>query len=331
LSIPTASGANTVSSIAIAAYKKLVLLQALSPLGILHTTMIRLEKTGGEDSTQSNELSSTSVIGSSTGMSSGTPQITIPSATNPLSTPTEMPWDLVRYISQANPPTPGASPSSNVTGHSVDTSTSQASTRTRYTYPHFGVHVYQLLLHAFVAIDRKKFDTLVNEFSDLFHNDGNHGYITRLSNALYYRQIYVISRTFASVPIQQLSTEMKSLPVDQIRVLLQKLEEKFEWPVTIIKISKSEGNEDEEVVIFPSDLPRPINVRKDDESMLEPQRQLMELSQKMQQVNFMMESSSKYKTAMAYYDRQRQQKNSKSNEGVSGASSMVLDDSFLHY
>ena len=328
LTIPIKSGANAVSSIAIAAYKKLILLQALSPFGIMHSTMIRIKSKGVEDNLNSNDSSSTSVVVPSTsaGMSSSVPSISIPSATNPLSTPSEMPWDLVRYIAQANPPALVASSSSphtaatatqrfNTTGHNEETTKKSVYTEAstlpvpavnRYTYPHYGVHAYQLLLNTFISIDRKKFDTIMNEYSDLFHKDGNYGYICRLSNALYYRQIYVISRSFASIPIHQLSTEMNSLPIDHLRVLLHKLQENLAWPVKIVKIASHAENEQEEAVVFPSDFPRPFMRATDDESMLGPQHQLMELSQKMQQINGVMESSSKYKMAMSHYARQQQ-------------------------
>jgi hypothetical protein len=351
LSIPTTNGANTVSWIAISAYKKLVLLQALSPFGILHTAMIRVKHKGIEDNFNTNDISSTTVIVPSTnvGMSSGVPPIIIPSATNPLSTPTEMPWDLVRYIAQAHPPALVTSSSSSHTATTAsqpvynaetlnrgstqtEASNSTVSSRNRYTYPHFGVHVYQLLLHTFVAIDRKKFNTILNEYSDLFHADGNYSYVIRLSNALYYRQIYVISRSFASIPMYQLSVEMNSFPIDHIRVLLHKLQENLSWPVKIMKISSLAASEQEEVVIFPSDLPHPTMFANDDESMLVSQLQLKELSQRMQQVSAMMESSSKYKAATTYYDRQQQQqKSTKSNKTASGASSMVMEDSISNY
>ena len=355
LTIPTKSGANTVSSIAVAAYKKLVLLQALSPLGILHTTMIQINsdgrQKGAEDTNNTNDNSSTSVIMPSTGsgMSSGMPSITIPSATNPLSTPKEMSWDLLRYISQANPPTLVSSSSShmtaptpqqiNTTGHNIESSyvgsmntEKSMSSRNRCTYPHFGVHVYEQLIHAFIAIDRKKFNYVMNEYSELFHTDGNYGYVSRLSNALYYRQVYVISRSYASIPIRQLCLEMNSLPIDHVRVLLQKFQENLSWPVKIITISSTEGNESEEVVLFPSDLPRPIMFAKGDERMMGPQHQMMELSQKMQEVNAMIESSSKYKTALTYYDhQQKNQKSTKNNKVSLGTTSMILDDSFSNF
>lgn len=339
LSIPTASGVNSVSSIAIAAFKKLVLLQALSPFGILHTVMIRIKNDGrnkvAEENLSANDNSSTSVImpSTSTGMSSGVPATTSPSATNPLSTPSEMPWDLVRFIAQANPPIPVSSSSSHAvatTPHRLNRTGSNdeksISSRNRYTYPHFGVHVYQVLLQTFIMIDRKKFDTILNEHFELFQTDGNLGYVTRLSNALYYRQIYVISRSYASIPMYQLCTEMNSLSIDEMRVLLTKLQENLLWPVQIIT------SEQEEVVVFPSDLPRPVMLATDNDDVLEPQHQLMELSQRMQQVNAMIETSSKYKTAMAYYDRQQQQQKSTKNErATSGISSMVMDDTFSNY
>lgn len=175
-------------------------------------------------------------------------------------------------------------------------------------------------------IDRKKFDTILNEHFELFQTDGNLGYVTRLSNALYYRQIYVISRSYASIPMYQLCTEMNSLSIDEMRVLLTKLQENLLWPVQIIT------SEQEEVVVFPSDLPRPVMLATDNDDVLEPQHQLMELSQRMQQVNAMIETSSKYKTAMAYYDRQQQQQKSTKNErATSGISSMVMDDTFSNY
>jgi hypothetical protein len=332
LCIPTASGANTVSSIAIEAYKKLIILQALSPLGILHTAIIRIKNKSIDDNLNTNDNSSTSVVVPSNvaGMTSGTPQIIIPSPTNPLSTPTEMPWDLVRFIAHAHPPALVTSPSSITTGHYSEASTSEVSARNRYTYPHFGVHVYQLLLNTFVTVDRKKFDAIMNEYSDLLHTDGNYGYIIRLSNALCYRQIYVISRSFASIPMHQLSTEMNSLPIDHVRVLLQKLKENVAWPVKIMKISTAAGTEQEEVIIFPSNLPRPIMLSADDQSMLGPQWQLIELSQKMQQVNVRMESSLKYNAAMSYYDQRQQAKTTRNSNAASGTTSMVLD-SFSHY
>ncbi len=343
LSIPSENGANAVSSIAIAAYKKLVILQALSPIGILHTAMIHIKndgrKKGIEDIGSTNDNSSTSVImpTPSTGMSSTMPVVTIPTTTNPLSTPREMPWDLVRFLAQANPPTArslsstaAAAPQHTSTaGHNTETTTSVTLPQNQYTYTNFGVYVYQQLIQTFIMVDRKKFDKITIEHSDLFRADGNYGYICRLSNALYYRQIYVISRSFASIPIHQLCTEMNSLPIEYVRVLLEKMQNNISWPVKLCTISAQDEKEMEEVVVFPTDLPRPIMQATGDESMLGLQQGMMELSQRMQHAKSMYESSSNYKTAMTYYDRQKT--TTTSNKATMYPSSMVMEDSISNY
>lgn len=343
LSIPSENGANTVSSIAIAAYKKMVILQALSPIGILHTTMIHIKndgrKKGIEEIGSTNDNSSTSVMmpTPSTGMSSAMPAVTIPTTTNPLSTPREMPWDLVRFLAQANPPTAHSFSSSaaaapqrmNTAEHNMETTTSMTLPQNQYKYPNFGVYVYQQLIQTFIMVDRKKFDKITIEHSDLFRADGNYAYICRLSNALYYRQIYVISRSYASMPIHQLCTEMNSLPIEDVRVLLEKMQNNISWPVKICTISAQDEKATEEVVVFPTDLPRPVMQATGDEGMMGLQQEMMELSQRMQHAKTMYASSPNYKTAMAYYDRQKT--TTTSNKATMYPSSTVMEDSIPNY
>jgi hypothetical protein len=97
LSVPVASDANAVSAIAVAAWKKMILLQCLSPIGVLYTTTAATGKTSLENS--SSKTMAMSVISSG-----NVPAVTAPTFSNPLSTPKDMAWDLVRFFAHAKPP-----------------------------------------------------------------------------------------------------------------------------------------------------------------------------------------------------------------------------------
>lgn len=97
LSVPVASDANAVSAIAVAAWKKMVLLECLSPIGILYTTTTTTGKSNLENS-------SSKTLPMTVASSGNVPAVSVPTFTNPLSTPKDMAWDFVRFFTQAKPP-----------------------------------------------------------------------------------------------------------------------------------------------------------------------------------------------------------------------------------
>jgi PCI domain len=359
LSIPSNTAANAVSAVAIAAYKKLILLQALSPLGILHTSMVEISNDRGNNSKPADDRNNDNSVASvilppDTSMSTSSySSIDEISATNPFSKPTkEMSNDLLRFISQAKPSesvplsTSDRYPitmRSNIRGndgmaatthdvHTMDTSSVSngpeiGTHQSNRMYPHLGVHGYKQLVQAFVKVDRRTFDLMVQEYQDVFMKDGNFGLIRRLSNALYYRQIYVISRTYSTIPMLRLCNEM-NVSIDQLRLLLHNLEMHLSWPVQVVTISASSTTnpssktleEPIEAVMFPSDLPRPILFESSNETM---HVQMMELSKTVQQLSMTTLSSPKYNAAIVYYNRIEQ--------GGGPRSAPMMVDDFTRY
>jgi hypothetical protein len=346
LCVPTSSDANAVSAIAIAAWKKLVLLQSLSPIGIFHSTTTNVtavnNKTEGAAAvTPSNVSSSINV-----------PTVTIPICTNPLSTPKEMSWDLVRFLSQAKAPpdlrflstavlsaTPNSteqveppanddctmhvveadnSSKSNISSavfgvddeanssnqravmddrnHNVQTRSVTASTPC--FYPSLGVYIYKQLVQAYISIDRRKFDEILEECVGLFRDDGNLGFVRRVGNALLYRQIYELSRIYASITLDELSVEM-NLPTIQVHGLLTDMQTKSAWPVELISPASMESNKSAPiVVVFPPELPHPVlePIYNDTTTI---QSQLNELLCTVRQLDASVAASTKYNTAIS--------------------------------
>jgi hypothetical protein len=336
LSLPSPDDCNTISAIAIEAWKKLILLQSLSPIGIIHTTINELNDLTSNNyniNSDFHETASVMMPSTSNHPSMNTtipPTIGATKAINPFATPIGMSSELQRFIKEAKSPSPHIVDTNNTSDHTyntstmmqqqddndmhivpiestttnrIDSTTSFAAMPTRF-YPNLGVYVYKELVNAFICIDRNKFDTIFQECQDLFYNDGNYGSICRLYNALFYRQIYVISRTYATITLNDLSNEM-NLSIVPLRLLLETMQSNLAWPIQLISSSRTgkNNNENETAIIFPSELPHPT---LESYYVTPIQEQLIELSNTVQQLNTMMESSKKYTDAITY---EKQNKN----------------------
>jgi hypothetical protein len=330
LSVPVASDTNAVSAIQVAAWKKMILLQCTSPIGILYTTTI---------ATGENPSSKT--------MASSVPAVTAPTFTNPLSTPKDMAWDLVRFLSQAKPPPharvsnpskatsvpptdmPHSAPRVDevegsrhviemeaagfVVGdrrHGVAVASGDPASAPEVAthaaprqYPSLGVCVYKQLVQAFVRIDRRKLDAILEECNDLFENDGNLGLVRRVGVALLQRHIYEWSRVYATISLEDLAGEMH-LPTDVVHSSLLDLQTKLAWPVQLVPSSPSapvEASPSSITVVFPPELPRPdLDTENNDISLV---KQLNDLTNTVRQLDAAIAASPKYKAALAAADR----------------------------
>lgn len=244
LSVPAAADANVVSAIAVAAWKKLVLLQSLRAESILTTR-------------PAETVALVKGVASSVG---------------PLSTPKEMSAGMTRFLSTAKPPPPdqsleseratspisspllrGAPPPEEEPDvmHLVEQESDLMGAAnvedTDVRYPSQGLYVYRELVHAYSAIDRVAFDAIVQEHSGLFREDGNFGMVRRVGAALVHRQVYEMSSIYAVISLDQLAAEL-GLTVPDARALLEQLQTEKAWPVEV---------KDGTVVVFPPSPPIP--------------------------------------------------------------------------
>ena len=360
LIVPVASDANAVSAIAVAAWKKMVLLQSLSPIGIVHSTASAV---GSNPDKPSSKMISMSVASSSGNVPLGS----TPIFTNPLSTPKDMSWDLVRFFSQAKPPTglrfanpstflteavsvPSKGVESSISAQHADdsiasmhviemdtgiatnlvvdtsnvgadtsgsfrsdkpvsnegNSTSQTVTNalpTRVHYPSLGVYVYKQLIEAYICIDRRKFDAILQECSELFENDGNLGLVQHVGFALLNRHIYELSRVYGTISLDDLGVEM-NLPSHVVHSLLDDLQTKLSWPVRLVPLSSDttiDSKKSGVIVVFPAELPHPnLDVDNSDVSLT---KQLNDLTVMVRLLGGAIAASPKYKSALAAAER----------------------------
>ena len=90
-------------------------------------------------------------------------------------------------------------------------------------YPAMGVRVYMDLVHAFLAGDREKFESLQQEHATLLQTDGNMGLVRQCETAMFHRQVYQLSRMYAVIPLTQLATKLKILSAEKTKELLEQL------------------------------------------------------------------------------------------------------------
>jgi len=250
LSVPADS--NVVSAIAVAAWKKLVLVQCVVAASSL------------ENNNNNNNTLDT------------------PPKTGPLSTPKDMPTSLQRFLAQAKPPAgslslgtavEGSHSNSNSQHHRRNSDSPLTSPRRNPLppppeaanvmhmvelddvlaggggsdrMPSLGVRVYRELVRAFVAVERAAFDAILCEHAPLFREDGNFGFLAAfVATALRHRQVYQTARRYAALPLPRLVEELQLESEDAARGLLQQLATE-QWPVTV---------DAEQMVVFPPQPP----------------------------------------------------------------------------
>jgi len=95
--------------------------------------------------------------------------------------------------------------------------------RHNHSYTAMGVRVYMDLVHAFIAGDRKQFQSLQQEHAAFLSQDGNMGLVRQCETAMFQRQVYQLSRRFAVIPLTTLASKLEIESVDKANTLLQQL------------------------------------------------------------------------------------------------------------
>jgi PCI domain len=88
--------------------------------------------------------------------------------------------------------------------------------------PSMGVKVYMDLVRAFVSGDRVDFLATMNHHAALLQADGNFGLVRQCETAMIHRQVYQLSRMYSAIPISNVATKLH-MEVDATQALLQQL------------------------------------------------------------------------------------------------------------
>ena len=160
-----------------------------------------------------------------------------------------------------------------------------------------GVHAYMELIHAFVKVDRPAFYRILQKHGAQFAADGNVGIVAQCQAELVKRQVYELSRIYAVISLEQLSA-MLELPVEQVQTLLLQLSIDKRWKIQM---------EDDGMVVFPKLGAEHMSV--EDAKDVE---ELIQLTKVVQKLDVNIASSSKYHTFV------RRENNAKSSEGKGG-------------
>ena len=89
---------------------------------------------------------------------------------------------------------------------------------------------YVFLVRAYFAVDRKAFREILQEHQQIFQEDGNLGWVYQCQTSLIRRHIYHISSIYASIPLTRLS-ELLELPDDQVQRFLLQLSIDRAWNI----------------------------------------------------------------------------------------------------
>lgn len=282
LSIPTAESHTVVSAIAVAAWKKLMLVQC-----ILADSLEIVESTPNA----ANKIDRQSFGG----------------------TPREMPTSLSRYLSSnimesgsrrdTILPTATSAPEDQHVIDMVETEDSQGNNADaenesiKHTKVNnnddddddakllFGVHVYRELVKAFSSVDRSSFDAIVQRHKNIFVLDGNWGMIQHgVTTVMLRRQVYALSIVYASIPLSQfVSDELYGYVSSEkeARILLEELS--IDWPVRV---------DDDTYVVFPP--AKMTSTSQAGEILPESMKELVHLTKKIRELDFAQATSPKY-------------------------------------
>lgn len=92
------------------------------------------------------------------------------------------------------------------------------------TREYHGIAYYERLVKAFSNIDRGAFDTVARDASRLFNDDGTAGLVRRIDAILLRRQLYRVGSIFCTIQVDHLANELRQ--TDLHSFLLQISEEK---------------------------------------------------------------------------------------------------------
>lgn len=151
-------------------------------------------------------------------------------------------------------------------------------------YKNLGVQHYTELVHAFEKRDRPTFDAIVQQHQTLFVSDGNMGLVQQCSVELTRQEVYYLSRIYAVVPLHRLATSLH-LSNDNVRTLLRQLQKDLDWPIEI--------QNDTDMVVFPNVPASRPKDRNEDSVSLE---QLGELTRMIQKLDIAISCHPKYPT-----------------------------------
>lgn len=156
-------------------------------------------------------------------------------------------------------------------------------------YPAMGVKVYMDLVHAFVSGDRSKYQNLQQQHANLLDSDGNMGLVNQCDTAMFHRHVYQLSRMYSVIPLADLAEKLNVDSAEQMKQVLQQLSMK-----STASASKSEHSkwpnveiEDDGMVVFnfESSTPHSEELRGlEDAEELELEDNIQELIQLTKQV-----------------------------------------------
>lgn len=246
LSVPS----EVVSSLAIAAWKKLVLVQCLQMEDddFRSAQEFRLKNLSQQRQTPQQSMSMESMMIEDTyrggGGAPAASAAPIANGRGPMSLPKAVPNCVSRFLSMASNDKrqqqrgaggQHAPPAPEEVGHMVQEELGEPSGQQHQqqlqqqrgqqagAYAALGVRVYMELAYAFVAGDRAQFQSLLDQHNALFQADGNLGLVRQCETAMVNRQIYQMSRIYSVIPLADLASKLKVGSVDTLKQLLQQL------------------------------------------------------------------------------------------------------------
>lgn len=167
--------------------------------------------------------------------------------------------------------------------------------------------VYVQLVRAFAAVDRNGFDAVLREHEEVLRADGNLGWAYQCQTALIRRHIYQMSSIYSTVPLQRLA-ELLSLDESRVQRLLLQLSMDRAWPIAF------RTDQGTTFVVFPPRLQETTAVDSE---------QLLQLAYLMRNLDVSVASSGKY---LSLAKNKEQSKKNWEETRVSGPRSALEDD-----
>jgi len=285
--------ASMVSAIAIAAWKKRVLVACLTLPADKYATVKKMEQ---QDQSSSKSLRAGGGRDSSSGSA----------LTGPLQLPKAAPACLSRFLNSALHPistssftarAAGAAASANPEAHEAmlvahDDTPPQGGEESagggdrRGTnrgvgsgYQALGVKPYADFVTAFTRLDRTALENVLQDHEGLFVGDGNMGIVQQCVSEFRKRQVYYYSRVYSVLSLEDLSNFMQ-LPMPELQTLLMQLSMEKVWAIQIDKNG---------LVHFPRLVELPPVGTEEVQT-----QQLMEVSRMVQKLDLAVAASPKY-------------------------------------
>jgi hypothetical protein len=306
LSVP----AEVVSAVAIAAWKKMVLVQFLIQSDAVKLTSAMLMATPaaapsclGRFLTLASSVKNNPAVGGIAGNDNNDNDNNNNTAGGREQRQRQHQPEQVMNMVEGTSSEGSAMSSSSVIGHDPRQQTQNANANNG-----LGVHVYTELIHAFVKIDKHLFHRILQKHGAQFAADGNVGIVAQCEAELVRRQVYELSRIYAVISLEQLSA-MLELPVDQVQTLLLQLSIDKKWKIQM---------EDDGMVVFPK-----LGAEHSSVEDAKDVEELIQLTKVVQKLDVNIASSSKYHTFV------RRENSAKSSEGKGGPRGVEDVSSFL--